>query len=66
MSSVKMDSTMAERMFEQSFQIFAILPIGHGPRHFSGLRDAKVAGDFGRRIRSCPTANWGLTFGFDR
>ena len=49
MSSARMDSTMAEKVFKLSFRILATLPIGHGPRHFSGLWDAKAAGDLEMR-----------------
>ncbi len=44
-----MYSTMAEKVFKLSFRILATLLIGHGPRYFSGLWDAKAAGDLEMR-----------------
>jgi hypothetical protein len=54
MSSAKMYSSMDEGVFKLSCRIHVTLPVGLGPRHFSGLWDAKVAGDFGMRHRTLP------------
>jgi hypothetical protein len=54
MSSAKMDSRMDGRVLKLSRRIHITLPVGRGPRHFSGLWDAKVAGDFGMRHRTLP------------
>jgi hypothetical protein len=54
MSSAKADSAMNERVSKLSCRIHDTLPVGRGPRHFSGSWDAKVAGDFGMRLRTLP------------